>query len=323
METLNVGGSGGEAFLLNSSAAIGAPIDPVVIGRVVWLRDALGDPGIHQLDLDTGGLIRSLGRRGEGPGEFGQVPAGISPVPGSSDAAWIWDPGNQRLVKYETGEDGELQFSNVWLRGAPPVTHMLLLNDSTWLGQSSRFGERFWFFGIDGAVRDSSPGIYYGPTDIDVDNRVRATIAGTSLCAWPNRGFAVVNFSIGRIDFFSASGEFNRSAEVPRPTEPNFLELEDGRKVFAPSSAHYMVCRVRDDKLFALYAGGTEYSVSESANSASHGQEIHVFDWSGKQLGAAEAPVPVRSFTFTEPEGEVVATSLETAHVYRFPIDWR
>jgi hypothetical protein len=58
---------------------------------------------IRVFDVRTGDLTHTIGRAGEGPGEFGAAPTISS---GVSQDVWAWDPGNRRLSRFSW--DGQL-----------------------------------------------------------------------------------------------------------------------------------------------------------------------------------------------------------------------
>jgi hypothetical protein len=55
-------------------------------------------PEIRIFDAASGELVRSIGRGGEGPGEFGAAPT-IAVTDGGD--LWAWDPGNRRVSRFD------------------------------------------------------------------------------------------------------------------------------------------------------------------------------------------------------------------------------
>jgi hypothetical protein len=68
----------------------------------VWVADG-GNAKVHRWGCD-GRPLPSLGRKGEGPGEF-QAPSVVQALPG--DSVWVWDRMNARLTAF-SGRTGQL-----------------------------------------------------------------------------------------------------------------------------------------------------------------------------------------------------------------------
>lgn len=51
-------------------ALIGEPDDLLARDTLLWVSDRQGEPFLHLLHAQTGVLLRALGRRGAGPGDF-------------------------------------------------------------------------------------------------------------------------------------------------------------------------------------------------------------------------------------------------------------
>lgn len=89
---------------------------------------------IRLFDGNTGAFVRSIGREGQGPGEFGAAPT----IAASEDGGiWAWDPGNRRLSLFAT--EGRLRSE-----------HRLTLAQTS--GVPSAFTMNAWHVSTGGAV---------------------------------------------------------------------------------------------------------------------------------------------------------------------------
>lgn len=155
----------------------------------VWARDRSGRFYVHEGVGGGGDLMvfqspgryqRTIGRRGEGPGEFEFV-YGVSPWP--NDTVYVLDAGNHRL----TVLDSTLTFVRsarvpvVWNTGARfiPLTRDRGITNGV-IPSLSRFGQPFHVLGTDGAVSRS-----FG--------YVPETITPATRSHWLRRPIAVVN----------------------------------------------------------------------------------------------------------------------------------
>ena len=94
-----------EIEALPAEVAFTSPRELVVAGGFLWVLDG-APPFLTRLSL-RGTEVLSLGREGEGPGEF-RSPVAIQPGTGpDSLGVWVWDLGRGRVTAYD-GEGGLL-----------------------------------------------------------------------------------------------------------------------------------------------------------------------------------------------------------------------
>lgn len=123
----------------------------VILSAVLLPGDGFAVVDLHGreiriFDERTGALVRTVGRSGEGPGEFAAAPT-ISVA--NDGSLWAWDPGNWRLSRFE--QSGEL----IEERRFPP---------SLLEGVPSQFALRTWHVSPEGSVlslasRPTRPGL--------------------------------------------------------------------------------------------------------------------------------------------------------------------
>ncbi|MGH7481572.1 MAG: BF3164 family lipoprotein [Longimicrobiales bacterium] len=306
--------------MLSSSPAIGQPIDVQPVNGYVWIRDALGDPALHVLDLRNGELLRSVGRRGEGPGEFLRGAFGLLIDPADSSGIWAWDLGLQRLTRFEARPGAEHAPKSIRLDGIPGMVRVAWVAPDRIVGHSTRPGARFALFSPEGERLRNVPGALYGSGEVPLNERVEATSSGVDLCAWPGRGFVVVNASFGRIDYFDLGAAPIRSADVPFPSQPRFITDDRTRQPqFAPERSWYMDCSVARGRVYALFSGRL-HSAYESWAERDEGRFVHVFDWDGSLVDVYRLETAVAAIG-VDPDGTtLIATSMDDAAIYRFEL---
>jgi hypothetical protein len=213
---------------------VGSPSDPATIASLSALaRDGQGryfafsdDSRLIVYD-SNGRFLRTVGRRGEGPGEFSGVPGLLVQIPphvrvGMGDSIFIFDP--PRITVFSPGLD--------YVRTAridPPLFSplgMSPLADGSWLVAAQVFtpdnvGYATHVLGSNGAiVRSVGPEAPVGP-------RTPAPIPRHFVVSPDQRSFWTVSFSTGRykLEEWSITGGMMRSLEVtgvPYLTEPEF-----------------------------------------------------------------------------------------------------
>lgn len=115
--------------------------------------------------------VRTIGRQGDGPGEFGR----LAPVAGvSADTIWTWDPRLSRLTWFRT--DGEV-LGNLIVSVGSRITELTRLSDGTYLahfmsipvglGQGLvQASDHLWKLNAEGVLLDSLRNV--GGTDVYV-----------------------------------------------------------------------------------------------------------------------------------------------------------
>jgi hypothetical protein len=76
--------------LLVDDPTIGRPGSLVIQQRLLWVGDMAGDPFLHVIDLASRKIVRSMGRPGEGPGDFKYL-TDLMLRPGDDEAVWAFD----------------------------------------------------------------------------------------------------------------------------------------------------------------------------------------------------------------------------------------
>jgi len=86
------------ATVLHASPKLAIPTRLEVVGDFVTVLDAAADSVLHVVNRHTGALVRSLGRRGRGPGEFYGAWA-LDVAKEGEDVVWVYDLSLRRLTR--------------------------------------------------------------------------------------------------------------------------------------------------------------------------------------------------------------------------------
>jgi len=307
-----------EGEMLTFAPIIGQPLDAVVAGSKLWLRDASGDPDLHVVDPADGKVLRSAGRRGGGPTELSGAPGNMQADPTDDGSIWVFDGSRQSLIRFGAeSEDSAARF--VRIRGGPAV-----IGKAVWLETNRGVGftadpeAAFVFFDHDGQVTASLPGEMLGSDSIPMTARIHATITRFSVCVRPggNR-FAIIYGHAAQIAIHRADTAERTLADVPVEGSPNF-ESDRARRhiVFKRQSVFYLACSATRDRLYALYSGKPVDGTA--AGSALLARTIHVFDWEGRFVGSVSLDTGISGLAVDDGRRLIYGTSLETAAIYSF-----
>jgi hypothetical protein len=307
-----------EATQLSDAPVIGQPGRLQVSGGFLWVEDLISDPGLHVLDAETGTLLHSLGTRGEGPGEFSTAPFGLAAPFDKSSGVWAWDRGLQRLTLFEPRPVTEYEPVTIRLDSDLPVQRVTFINPERIIGVSHSEEGRFSLFSSDGRRRRVVGGELLGPERAPQEERLKATNASINVCVWPGRGFAIVNFRVGRLEYYDTEARLVRLAEVPFPGDPAFEQSPNGGLRFLPVRSWYFDCTASHDHLFALFSGRLNSAFEGEARFS--GEYLHVFDWKGELKSVFRLDRDIRAISVSPSEDQLFATSLVDGRIYRYKL---
>ena len=302
------------------SPVFGIPSGIVAAGNKLWVRDHSGDPELHAVDIATGDLLFSVGRTGEGPGEFEGAVWGMQVVPPNSPYLWTFDSRGQRLIQVESDAPSSA-WRMVSLGGSPSIARLVWLDSNTIVGVSASEEARFSVFDSTGARVRVVPGKLLGNrNEIPFDERVQASVTSFGLCAHPEGiGFVQYFRGFGRIEIFRPDATDYILAEVPFPSGPIFRSVDGARLRFTEYRAHYMDCAPVRDHLYMLYSGSLldwDEPVFATSDAGSH---VHVFSWEGRLEKVIHLDIPMHGIAVDEHSGWMYGVSyLGQPAIYRF-----
>jgi hypothetical protein len=258
---------------LNRSAVLALPTSLRVIGDFIVVIDAASDSALHVFDRRTGEHVRSLGRRGKGPGEFygaWSLESGLDSAPG----VWVYDLPLRRMTEVSLAHvpdrvvagamvrmaDGAVLTEPFWLTPDTIVT-LGFFRDSR-LALFDRSGHRIGGLG--------SPAPEVAPNQPMQASQAR-------LARHPAQPvLAVANRYVSRIEFIDLATGSTQSVSGPVSVNTDRHPVEMDRFAYVDVSA-------MADRVVALFSGRT---TPEFGEDAVFGDRLHVFDWRGTFEGA-------------------------------------
>jgi hypothetical protein len=268
--------------VFSDDPALGEPQNLLLSGRRLWIIDRAGEPFLHMLDTATGVVLRSMGRKGEGPGEMQDVITGAVADEDSS-AVWLYDPrsilltrftehsfsssAHQDLTTLSLGD--QLDNPAQWPYGFG--AGRLLIKDN---------GVRSRFYVVDSKGQVQLEQRYEPPGPDSLPFALRKAVGGTGLCTrHDGSGFAAYYLYAGRIEYYDRNAQRQRTARVPFPSEEVFRPRStDGELAHVRERYYYTDCAYGGDYLYALFSGKRRAPNEVSIES----QFLHVFDRGGR-----------------------------------------
>lgn len=265
--------------LLVSEPAIGRPSKMVIQGRRLWVGDHAGDPYLHVIDLDSGRLVRSLGRAGQGPGDFRSV-AQLSLRPGDTSGVWVFDLDQRRLTRVPSTGAGVRTIIQSGAEGRP--LRMGWLSPSRLLVIGLTDSARVVLADATGAPRTIRPGPLLGRAEIPMQKRINAS-NGLQVCVRPEGDtFGIGYVNAARVELYDGAGGFLALMRGPAwgLNQGDFVRNERGEWGSPPVRYYYRGCYGTSRYYYGLFAGRTEAAGPEGTRSWDS-PYVHVFDWTG------------------------------------------
>jgi hypothetical protein len=259
-------------------------------GRVV-VQDMATGHAVQVFD-SAGHPVTSAGGEGSGPGEFAD-PLDAFARPGRPGEFWVFDSRLGRLTPYvlsafTPGSDPRPSGESVTL--SPPFVFETprWLDDTTLVAldpMTSPGDGRFALFGPDG-VRRGSVGAP-PPGSERISPFVRQQAYGGYMAVHPERPlFVLAGRYAGRLEVYGRDGRLVGPMQVPEAFEPDFSAARDGANMVRGPAFRfgYVDVAATAERVFGLYSG---HRFEGGPDDRAHlGDQVHVFDWKGRFLGA-------------------------------------
>lgn len=310
------------ATVLYESEELALPTQVAMAGGHLVVVDRYAARPVRLIDPASGEEVMAIGREGEGPGEF-RVARSIDPVPGG-DAFWVFDAALSRLTYIDPHD---------WVRRPAWERRILRLESSAtvtnpvWVDGNRLLAAGFFTGGrlgrFDGMGRSGGA---VGALPAAAEG-VPATVLQEAyqgvLRPHPDRSrFAVGTRHAGFVEFYTATGELAARAAGPFPFEPRF-EVRKGAR--GPSMASggslrfgYVDLAPAQDRVYALFSGRTRAGFGSRA---AHGDQVHVFDWTGEYHGILRLDTEVIAITVDEARDRLIAVRhLPSPALISFPL---
>ncbi len=299
--------------------AIGRADALVTTDRYLWIADGNGDPFLHLVDLQSGAVSQSFGRRGDGPGDY----RGARPIfvdPDASDGVIVYDGPLRRLTRLRADAAGGAQVGRITtLAGLVPIPRRLGALGSGYVGWLADSAPRWVILDADATPIRYSDGPLVGPVDVHWQQRVNAS-STLSICGRPDgSGFAVAYGSAGRIELYDSLATLLGLAAVPDSSDGDFVTVEGFGSELRWRNARYFYggCAATDRFLFALYSGKPE-GKPEEMNWG--GSTVQVFDWKGHLISMLRLPVAMAEIAIDRSGVLLFGSSADGSVVHRFDV---
>jgi hypothetical protein len=271
---------------------LGLPLTLASAGDQLFIGDAALSPAIHVARLSDGEILESIGRRGEGPGEFMALPRFFGGAWGTEERIWAYDPALGRATGIPLGgrvrrdEDGfevrrlGLDFSIHDLR---PLSDTLLVGWGLW------DSARLVIMGHDGKAIGGLGTVPDPPSLKTLNPMLRQRAYQPFIAVSPDRSkVALAAWRASRVDLFpepmegreiSTDGPFSFPADVEL-TET----LRANRLMRGPASrAGHLGIAATESAVITLFSGRLEYAFRDRMD---EGEFLHVYQWDGSFVRA-------------------------------------
>lgn len=269
----------GSGEVLNSDPVIARPSTMVIQGRWLWMNDESGDPFIHAIDLRSGRVVRSLGRAGEGPGDFRQVMQ-LTLRPGDTTGVWAYDVSQRRLTRLSR----TAQNSHTIIRSqhTGPTLRMVWLAADRLLIVGSADTARIVLADGTGRVREVRSGAVLGRSEVPVQTRIGAS-EGVQVCPSPSGDrFGVGYSNAARVELYASTGVLLGLMRGPSwgLELGDFVRNREGVWGLPRVRYYYRGCSATSRFYYGLFAGRTDAAGPEGTKRWD-APFVHIFDWTG------------------------------------------
>lgn len=216
--------------------SLGWIVEIALAGDRVVALDALLEPSVHVVDLETPRRLGSYGRQGDGPGEFKDPEQVVIGAAESPDEVWILDGIHQRLTRLSLPEieaGAEVNPETVPLNG-PNAGALVRVSDGTWFAggwiTEGRIGRFHADRGYDQTILGFPPDAAEAP-----ESTLRQAYESWVVADPEGERLAAATLLGGLLDIFDHDGVPLARAAVPDPFQPVWAQgrSRNGRAVMA------------------------------------------------------------------------------------------
>ncbi|MCU0617882.1 MAG: hypothetical protein MUD17_12485 [Gemmatimonadaceae bacterium] len=282
-----------------SGATLGRVGYLVVSDSLLWVSDLAGDPWLHVFSQRTGQLLRSLGVKGSGPGDFRDVGA-LLPTNDSTSDVIVFDRATLRLTRVRlqpidsVGNVAGSAAVAIWSMPTSPRVRTLGKIQAGYVGWASAESAAVLVrFDSGGAQMGSTPTALLGGNSQRLLDRLSGSASHHYCTSRLASEFAVAFRHVGRIEIRDSNAHLVRLADVPYPQAVSGPLALSPNVPRPPRWPQYSSCVATGDRVLAVHSGlASAVSANDSLRPDQPG-ELHVFDWTGHLLARLALPVGV------------------------------
>jgi hypothetical protein len=295
--------------VLYETDRLALPTQAALVGEHLVVVDRWAEQAVHVLSAANGALLRSMGREGEGPGEF-RVARFIDPDPGSENSFWVYDAALSRLTHVDLEQWDRLpawERRTVQLQSDAPVTNPVWVDEDRLLALGFFMQGRIGEFDGAGQMRrflGDLPG-----SDASIPPHVLQHAYQGIMKTRPDRSLVVIaNRHASTVEIYTAAGDLVERASGPFSFDPRFEvgKAEGGPTMMSGKDMRfgYLDVAPTRDRIYALFSGRTRAGYPDRAT---YGEYIHVFDWEGRYIEAIKLDAEVAAIAADERRGRLIA----------------
>lgn len=293
-----------EERVLTSGDYLAAPGDIALVGEHLLVIDGISDSVLHVIDAQSGQRLRSLGRRGEGPGEFRGAWSIARPAD-TGGRPWVYDLQLARLTEVDVAADTppSSEPRMIRIQGEALATQPVWVNDSTLVSPNFSPGGRLSFFGADGTFRRDAGEVPRGDGGVPPAVMQHAW-TGTPVSNPRTGALALATRHADQVEIYRPDGTRIRTVRGPFRFDPEFtVGNAQGQPVMASDDAMrfgYIDAEPTAGRIYTLFSGRTREGYK---GASSFGRYVHVYDWDGELKEAYRVDSDIVAITVS-PEGE-------------------
>ncbi len=303
--------------LLAEHVLIGEPDGLLARDTLLWVSDRQGEPFLHLLHSRTGVLLRAVGRRGAGPGDFSWP---VALVGASQDGleVTVFDATASRLTTLRLHPDSGVVPQVTQLPVSPRVFQLTALGSRNYLGWAAGATASVRLLNDSMALVREVSATLLGNDSVAARSRV-ASSAAHRTCAHPaGRTFATAYAWVDRLEFRDDSLRLlGVVGQRHRDSTGRVRRTPRGAWTISSDTAHYIGCAATQAVFLALYRGRPEAPIEGSPDSAADSTELRVYSWEGRLLTTYSIPEDVNSIATDSQSTSIYVSSARIGKIWR------
>lgn len=297
------------ARILYNGLALGLVTALAADSQLIYVGNDDSDAPLLIFDAESGKLLGSLGREGDGPGEYRFV-SSIQLMPGGHGGRQrgllIFDGEARRLTRFHLLDPGTAKIDSpvtATVNAGGYITGLALLPDSSLIGPGLFTSHRLARLQLDGTLIEMLGPTPDNPHDLPVP--VLEHVYQSTLAVRPDGSrIALAARFMNHIELYGADGTLRRTVNGPIAVAPVFhVAMAGGAPTMASDEDlrfGYVGIAAGQRYLYALFSGRRrgDYGPSE----ATYADQLHVFDWEGNLVRTVRLGQDISNITVAPDE---------------------